>query len=199
MTSQLQRKRMQDPQSRRAQILDEAIKIIGLRGYHAFVLLDVAKQCGLTNGGLLYHFPSKERLLLAVIEERDRRLAQKVIAAFGTKLRDAPVSVVREVLRSMVKMVEAEPALARLYVVLQAEALDPTHPAHNYFVAREATTLDGFAALVAPQVADPPSVARQLHALMDGLTQQWLRAEQGFDIVVAWDRALTDFGWSKGG
>lgn len=191
-------RKKQDPEVRRAQILDEAITLIGARGYHAFVLQDLAKRCGLTNGGLLYHFPSKERLLLAVLEERDRRLTEKVIDDYGASLWDAPLRLVLLALRDMLKMVEAEPALARLYVVLQTEALDRTHPAHDYFVAREVTTLEGFAALVATHVGDPPSVARQLHALMDGLTLQWLRAEQNFDLVAAWDRIVADLAWSKG-
>jgi AcrR family transcriptional regulator len=184
---------------RRTQILDEAIEIIGAGGYHAFVLQDLAKRCGITNGGVLYHFPSKERLLIAVLEERDRRLTEEVIEAFGTRLPEASLSVVHELLRSIVKMAVAQPALARLYTVLQAEALDTTHPAHDYFVARERTTLDGFAALVAPHVADPPSVARQIHALMDGLTQQWLRAGQGFDLEAAWNRMFAALSWPKGG
>jgi hypothetical protein len=98
----------------------------------------------------------------------------------------------------MVKMVVAQPALARLYAVLQAEALDTAHPAHEYFVARERTALEGFAALVAPHVADPPSAARQLHALLDGLTLQWLRAGQDFDLLAAWNRVFAALSWSKG-
>jgi hypothetical protein len=44
--------------------------------------------------------------------------------------------------------------------------------------------------LVAPHVAEPRSTARQIHALMDGLSLQWLREKQAFDLVAEWDRAI---------
>ena len=202
MPRQPMRSRTQDPEVRRAQILDEAIRTIGARGYNGFVLLELANRCGLTNGGLLYHFGSKEQLLLAVLEARDNQLTEEMIAALGPKMQEArsgaaPLGDVLEVFRGMVQRVQSQPELARLYAVLQAESLDPSHPAHGYFVAREAMALGGFAELLGPLVADPLSAARHLHALMDGLVLQWLRAAQGFDIVAAWDRAVADLGWRE--
>jgi AcrR family transcriptional regulator len=203
MARQSPRRRLQDPEVRRAEILDEAIRIVGERGYHGFAVLELAQRCGLTNGGLLYHFGSKEQLLLAVLEEHDRRLTGDMIATLGPELRTAkregaPLTAVFEVLRSIVQRASAIPELTRLYAVLQAEALDPSHPAHDYFVAREALTLGGFEALVGPHVDDPRAVARQLHALMDGLGLQWLRAGSGFDLVAAWDQAVSGIAWRDG-
>lgn len=202
MPRQAPRARTQDPEIRRAQILDEAIRTIGARGYNGFVLHDLAKRCGLTNGGLLYHFGSKEQLLLAVLEARDKQLTEEMIAALGPKMRDArlgaaPLGDVLEVFRGMVQRLDAQPELTRLHAILQAEALDPSHPAHAFFVAREAMALDGFAKLLGPLVADPRAAARHVHALMDGLVLQWLRAAQGFDIVAAWDRAVADLAWRE--
>jgi AcrR family transcriptional regulator len=190
-------KRIRNAEMRRAQILSEATELIGRRGYHAFVLQDLAKRCGLTNGGLLYHFPSKERLLLAVLEERDRQIAHELIATFGSRMRTETISVVLGVLHDIVKAVAAQPALTRLYVVLQAEALDPAHPAHDHFAAREKAALEGFAALVAAHVADPSAAARQIHALIDGLSLQWLREKQGFDLVASWDQAVARLQWTS--
>jgi AcrR family transcriptional regulator len=197
------RKRLQDREVRRAQILDEAITMIGERGYNGFAVQDLAQRCGLTNGGLLYHFGSKEQLLLAVLNERDRRLAGEVVAVHGQNLRSAdrkgaPLSVVLEVLRSIVGRASATPELTRLYGVLQAEALSPLHPAHDYFVAREAGALEWFETLVGPHVANPPAVARQLHALMDGLALQWLRGGRTFDLIATWDQAVTGIAWCEG-
>jgi AcrR family transcriptional regulator len=200
MVRRPERRRAQDADARRAQILDAAITIVGAHGFHGFALQDVARSCGLTNGGVLYHFGSKELLLLAVLEEHDRRLAEGLIAALGSKLRqaergEAPLSVVLELLRAMMERAKAQPELTRLYAVLQAEALSQTHPAYAYFLSRDAMSLQGFQALVAPYVADPVAAARQIHALMDGLVLQWLRAERAFDIVAAWDQAAVNLGW----
>lgn len=58
---------------RRLAILDEAIQIIGEQGYRGSSINDLAKRCGLTTAGLLHHFGSKDGLLIALLEERDRR------------------------------------------------------------------------------------------------------------------------------
>jgi AcrR family transcriptional regulator len=200
MADRSKRGRAADAEIRKAQILDEAIRIVGARGYHGFAVQEVAERCGLTNGGLLYHFGSKEGLLLAVLQEHDRRLTDQLVEALRPELREAqrnaaPLGVVLEVLRCIVERASANPELTRLYAVLQAEALDRSHPAHDYFVAREAMSLDGFAVLVGPHAAEPRAVARQLHALMDGLSLQWLRADRSFDIVAAWDQAVANLRW----
>jgi AcrR family transcriptional regulator len=193
---QVKNKRAHKAEERRARILEAATEIIGARGYHAFVLQDLAKRCGLTNGGLLYHFTSKEQLLIAVLKEHDRRRTQELVETFGPGLRKATLSTALGMLHGIIQTVVAQPALSRLYAVLQAEALDPSHPAHDHFVAREAAAMEGFATLVARHVSDPMATARQLHALMDGLTLQWLRADQGFDLVGAWDKAIAALRWS---
>jgi AcrR family transcriptional regulator len=59
------------PGARRA--ADQAIRIIGQRGYAGFGIQELAQRCQLTNAGLLYHFGSKDRLLIALLEDRDRR------------------------------------------------------------------------------------------------------------------------------
>jgi len=51
-----------NPEVRREQILEEAISILGRLGYHGFTIHELAERCGLSNAGLLYHFPSKDQL-----------------------------------------------------------------------------------------------------------------------------------------
>jgi len=181
---------------RRAQIVDESIRVIGQRGYHGFTVQELAHRCGLTNGGVLYHFGSKEKLLVAVLEEHDRREAEKVTPA-GADLESqksgrghASLATILQVLRLIMARCAMQPELVRLYAVLQSESLDRAHPAHDYFLHREARALHEFTKMVTPHVAEPHSTARQIHALMDGLSLQWLREEQRFDLVSEWDRAI---------
>jgi hypothetical protein len=91
---------------------------------------------------------------------------------------------------AMVAHAIKQPEIVRLYAVLQAEALDEIHPAHDYFVQRESWIMDQFAKIVMGDVDDPPSTARLLVAMINGLEQQWLRANQSFDLLAAWDRAI---------
>ena len=52
---------------RRTQIMDAAVKLFGEVGYRSTSLRDIATRVGITHPGLLYHFNSKEDLLLAVL------------------------------------------------------------------------------------------------------------------------------------
>jgi AcrR family transcriptional regulator len=184
----------EDPQVRRRQIVDEAIRLIGRRGYHGFTIQELARTCGLTNGGLLHYFGSKEQLLVAILQERDRRAAAVVPTEVDFRTDaggegDYAAETVLQVFRAIVAQAVAEPELIRFFVVLQSEALDPAHPAHDHFLRREAMVLHEFASLLAGHVADPGATARCVYALISGLERQWLWADRGFDLLAAWDHA----------
>jgi AcrR family transcriptional regulator len=183
-----------DPRLRRQLILDEAIHLIGQLGYHGLTVQELAKRCGLTNGGLLHYFGSKELLLVAILEERDRREGEFLAADIQferetTGEAEYAWGTVMQMFRAIMARSVAQPELVRLVIVLQSEALHPAHPAHDYFVRREAMILGEFARLLVGHVADPRATAREVLALLEGLFQQWLRAERSFDLLDAWDHA----------
>lgn len=64
---------------KREAILDAAEQVLCHNGAQALTLAAVAKRAGVSKGGLLYHFPTKEALLKGlvarVIEEFDARVA----------------------------------------------------------------------------------------------------------------------------
>ena len=183
-------RRRMDPELRRQQILEAAIGLIGQLGYHGFTVQRLAQACGLTNGGLLHYFGSKELLLVAILEERDRREAAIIPAGLALTAGGQGVAAALGVFHAIVARSVAQPELLRLLVVLQSEALNRDHPAHDYFQRREAMVLAEFANVLAGGVAAPRQVARRVLALMTGLEQQWLRADQGFDLVAEWDAAI---------
>lgn len=172
------------PEIRREQVFEQAIRIIGQRGYHGFSVQALAESCGLTNAGLLYHFKSKDQLLTALLEDRDRRDAEVVAAAVEQLPRDSwPLGVFREIVHRN----SIQPELVRLYAILQAEALDADHPAHEFFAARDSRILAGFQDILRSHVPDPTLTAHQLLSFMFGLELRWLRASQSFDLVETWD------------
>jgi AcrR family transcriptional regulator len=180
---------------RRERILDETLRIVGERGYHGFGIQELAERCGLTKPGLLHHFGSKDQLLIALLHDRDEKheaeLGQLLLPAF-----DAAASpqvqrdMFRQALRAVAERSLAQPELVRLQVVLRAEAINPDHPAHDYFVAREEATLGRLAMRAASFSAHPQSTARQILAMMSGLQEQWLREDMRFDYLAEWDRGL---------
>jgi len=184
-----------DPEVRRQQILEAATRLIGLQGYNGLTIHDLARRCGLTNGGLLYYFGSKEQLLIAILEQRDKHEAA-IIHADLEKERTAPGEgnygrkTVLQIFHAVAARSVAEPELLRFRAVLQSEALNPEHPAHAFFLRREAMVLSEFAKALAGHVETPGRAARQILALIRGIEQQWLLADMAFDLVAEFDAAI---------
>ena len=59
-------------EERRAEIVRAALEVIAERGYRGASLAAVAERVGLTQQGLMHHFPTKDALLVAVLQERDQ-------------------------------------------------------------------------------------------------------------------------------
>lgn len=191
------RKRLRaSSEARRAQIIDEAVRLIGQRGYHGFGIRELAQTCQMTDAGLLHYFGSKEKLLIAVLEDRDRRIIEFVVSATPATLTEEQASKlapaqVREIFHLAVVRSSAQPELLRLIAVLQAEAMNADHPAYDYFRKRQHAVVQEFARLVAPFTPAPRGLALAILAQLIGLEQEWLRSDCGFDIVAQWGEALT--------
>ncbi|MFN3856893.1 MAG: TetR/AcrR family transcriptional regulator [Caulobacter sp.] len=72
------RKDRDTPKSRRtrARIIEEAVKVIAAQGYGAATNAAVADAAGITRGAMLYHFPTREDLLAAVVEHLQAERAE---------------------------------------------------------------------------------------------------------------------------
>lgn len=188
------RRTREAPEVRRARILDEAIRLIGERGYYGFTVQELAARCGLTNPGLLHYYPSKLDLLLAAMRELETRhvaVMEPIVQAAereltGTRAREGVLAVLRAIISG--STINRE--MVRFLAELQAESLSPGHPAFTWWQRREAGMRDLFSRLLHPFLADPEHVARQVIALIDGLSLQWLRADGTMDIEAEWDRML---------
>lgn len=77
------------PASARTRVLDAAETIAAERGVQALTLEAAARLAHVSKGGLLYHFPSKEALLQAMLE----RLAGEMHAAYDAALAATPPGV----------------------------------------------------------------------------------------------------------
>jgi AcrR family transcriptional regulator len=194
MTSTETSRKREGPEARRRAIIDEAIVAIGERGYFGFTIQDLAQRCGLTNGGLLYHFKTKEELFLAVLVEYERRTELNLVAVaqqFSDEGREGTSrTIALALLRGMVEHSASEPELMRLFAVVQAEALHRAHPAHDYFSELQGRIMAGLGAIVRGLTPEPEVAARAIYAMMIGLEYQWLRTDGAFDYLAEWDRAV---------
>ncbi|MEU1348290.1 TetR/AcrR family transcriptional regulator [Streptomyces sp. NPDC005795] len=162
--------------AKRVEILDQAMSLFGEAGYRGASLRVIANRCGISHPGLLHHFPTKESLLLAVLEHRDDVDGQW-LSVGGPK----GVDRLRRLIGLAALNAERR-GIVELFTVLAAEATSADHPAHGYFVERYrdsvmTTALSYAEARDAGALRDeiaPDEAAQQLIALMDGLQTQWL-------------------------
>lgn len=184
------------PAGRRDRILDEALVLAGHCGYRGFSFKDLAERCGLTKQGVLHYFPSKEDLLLRLLDERDASIEADLLNLLAATGFDAGSSdmrqlqILRDALAEVIVLMSRSPDLVRLHVVLRGEAISVDHPASSYFNERDRGTLEWLANRLTPFVSEPYSKARQLLAGLLGLQAQWLQEGQGFDLGEEWSLAL---------
>lgn len=170
--------------ARRDKILDAAVEVFAREGYNAGSIRKVAEVAEVSEGGLLHHFPTKAKLLSAVLEHRDARAE----AAFG--MAGASGRAVLDSLVALARHNQSAPGLARLHSTLSLESTDPDHPAHAYFAERNVVVHD----LVENALSDlaqqgrlrpgttPSDGAVIILAAMDGLQIQWLQNPGSVDM-----------------
>ncbi|WP_338700389.1 TetR/AcrR family transcriptional regulator [Streptomyces sp. Q6] len=171
---------------RRARILDTAVEHYARWGFHASSLARIAKDVGITQGGLLHHFRSKEDLLVSVL----RRSDEQDVERFFSREPATPVEVF-ELLVELAAHNAERPGRTKMFNVLAGEAGEPGHPAHDFFVRRYRTVIAKTAAPLRAAVergelrpdTDPEGVAAELAAVMDGLQLQWALAPDTYDMV----------------
>ncbi|QAS53671.1 TetR/AcrR family transcriptional regulator [Halobacillus litoralis] len=64
--------------SRKMEILTAASKIVSDRGIFNLTLEAVAEEAGISKGGLLYHYPSKEALVQGMVEHLAKNYREKI-------------------------------------------------------------------------------------------------------------------------
>ncbi|WP_159499878.1 TetR/AcrR family transcriptional regulator [Microbacterium sp. 18062] len=175
--------------AKREAILAAALGVFAESGYRAGSLREIATRVGMSEAGLLHHFPNKEALLAAVLDRRDGDDLSRVHIIV-----DAEDGA--ETLRGLVELAAhnaSVPGVVELYCTLSAEATSPDHPAHGYFLGRydwargmvgrafERIARDGRLR----EGADPARAAIATLALMDGLQVQWLLNRDVVDMSEA--------------
>ena len=172
----------------RERIVSAAAELFAERGFHATPMTAVAEASGLSQSGLLHHFPSKEGLLAEVLRARDVR----DLATLATGRDRAPRGwEVWDDMTRLVRLNSDREGLVRLFTSLAGEAVEPDHPGHGWLGEHHRSAVEALAVAlreaVADGTADPAvpaeSLARQAVALMDGLQVQWLMRPDEVDMA----------------
>jgi len=158
----------------RQSIIAAAMSVIAEQGSRAS-LASIGAVVNMTAAGLLHHFGSKNNLLLAVLEERDRIDAEMLRAIWEEG------QPFLETLETLVDLNQTKPELVQLFTVLVGESASPKHPAHDHFARRyadrhrealEVLQNEQRAGEIRSDVDLEEIVVLEL-AVMDGLQIQW--------------------------
>ncbi|MDR6868136.1 AcrR family transcriptional regulator [Microbacterium resistens] len=161
--------------ARRERIIEAAVRRFAHNGYDKTRIADIARDAGMTDAGLIHHFPTKNDLFMAVIRRREAvftpvmadevRTVADMIVAFNVGVRSAtsePDYVLFRAMLSGASVLDDHPATAHLAMRL-TESLEVLVP----FVARGIVSGE----LLPDQ--DPRAIVLQLLALNDGIRAQW--------------------------
>lgn len=170
---------------RRKRILASAIAIIDAEGHQGLNMRRLSRECGMSAPGLMHYFPDMPTLLVAVVAYRDER------DSVGFVPPEPGPGISRELLALVVDNIVARPKAAELFAMIEAAAIDPRHPGHEYFRERAEALCDEFAHFLAAEYREPRELAWQLIAILDGLQLNWLRDQDAFDLLARF-RAVSD-------
>lgn len=171
-------------EDRRAEIIQAALEVIAERGYRGASLAAVAERVGLTQQGLLHYFPTKEALLIAVLEVRDQwDMASAALAGSAWPM---------EMMASLVEYNATRPGIVQVFTVLAGDSVTEDHPARAYFKDRYHRVRQHAVESLRSEYGDelrggltPEQAAPLLIAIMDGLQVQWLHDPEAVDIPTA--------------
>jgi AcrR family transcriptional regulator len=109
--------------ARRAKIIEAVIGLIADVGADAVQMRDVAARSGVALGTLYRYFSSKERLLAAALEDWQKRLTRRVLAAGGAA-DDGPLPGILDYLQRAQRAFHRNPRMTALML----QAMTSTDP-----------------------------------------------------------------------
>lgn len=100
---------------RKQRILDAGVTVFSRKGYRDTAVDDIAVAAGSSKGGVYFHFPSKQAIFLALLEQMGLLLSRKVEEAMAGI--DDPVARGDAALITVLRTFAGHRALARLFLV----------------------------------------------------------------------------------
>jgi AcrR family transcriptional regulator len=161
--------------AKQEELLRVAYRLMADKGMHRMTLQDVADAAGMSKANVVYHYKTKEDLVLTAIKWVLERVAARVVEATSSAVgRDAKV-------RAMIDAIFLDPRRNRSFYIVYAELI--AHSSRNSRFAalngwfRDIVTGQYAAVIGSTSAATETSVAESamvVRALIDGLFLQWL-------------------------
>ena len=114
----------QQAERTRKRILDAAIRLFAKRGYVSTSMADLADAVKMTPGVLYWHFDDKEALLLAALDELQRRFAFEILSNRTEPVPEDPAARGRYMIGRVARVVKEHNDSLMLFGVIAAETTD---------------------------------------------------------------------------
>jgi AcrR family transcriptional regulator len=167
----MDRKNSQNPAAAspaRRRLLDNATRLFYAEGIHAVGIDRIIAEAGVAKATFYNHFPSKDDLVVAYVEEQDR-LGREAVAALP---KQPPRKMIAAMLGRISEAVIAGPWRGCPFLNAAAEYPDPDSPVRRAIDARRVWYHGMLRQLLAEDGDPAPSVtASLLVALSDGLLE----------------------------
>ena len=169
----------------RERILNAAAELLALRGYHNANVDEIIQQSGTSKGSFYFHFPSKEKMVIGLIEQLSEKLIRKVERSIEGEAR--PLHRIAFAIDAMMLTFARQRKLAQLLlinVVGQGKAMDkkflPIRDRFGAFIRRE---LDRAVAAGAVPPMDTTLVSHVWLGALHEVILQWLLADRSTPIT----------------
>ncbi|MCD6078677.1 MAG: TetR family transcriptional regulator [Ramlibacter sp.] len=196
------RRSKEDALATRQQLLDAAEHVFLAQGVAGTSLNDIAVAAGTTRGAIYWHFKDKADLFNAMMDRVAMPLQQALSLLEAPDEAD-PLPGLKKALRAALRQTVTDPQTRRVFEVAthMVEYVDSLCAVRERHLRVRGMWIDRFrhvflqsAAARGVRLAVPATTAAHgLHALMDGLVQNWLLDTDAFDLESTGAKAADAF------
>lgn len=171
----VQKPSTRDPQTTRARILDAALNIFSNKGFHDTRLDEIVTESSTSKGAIYFHFPNKERLFLALVDQFADLLERRVDEAINEE--EVGMARVRAALETCLETFGRYRLPAKILLV-QAVGLG------NTFENKRTEVTDRFARLIEIHLEEAIEIGDIAPVDAEVVSFAWMGAI--YSVVIRW-------------
>jgi AcrR family transcriptional regulator len=162
--------------STRERILDAALDSFSTRGYHSTRLDDIVDAARVSKGSIYFHFPNKERLFLALVDQFANLIERRVTDAIAAE----PQSGIARVRVALVAVLDTFGKYRRPAKLLLVQAVG----LGSSFEKKRLEVTDRFAALIQTYLDEAVELGHIPPADTEVVAHAWMGAI--YNLVIQW-------------